>query len=107
MADIEKLVEKKHWDKLKKKYLTGSQEERLELAKACGLVSADETVNMLVALMQDEDADVQVAAVESLGKVADDHTTAKLQLLLSQTPKENTRLAEAIREAVRQVRARQ
>jgi HEAT repeat protein len=106
MADIEKMVEKKHWDKLQKKYLNGKTEERLELAKACGSVSADETVNMLVALMQDSDAEVQLAAVASLGKVADDHTTAKLQLLLRQTPKENTRLTQAIETSIRQVRDR-
>lgn len=106
MADIEKLVEKKHWDKLKKKYLNGNTEERLALARACGNVSADETVNILVALMQDSDAEIQLAAVESLGKVADDHTTAKLQLQLQQTPKENTRLINAIEASIHQVRDR-
>ena len=38
MAKIEKLIEKGKWDKIEAKYLKGSDEERLDLAKALSLI---------------------------------------------------------------------
>lgn len=108
MADaqkIAKMVEKKQWSKLQKKYVEGSQEERLALAQACASVSCDESVNILIALMQDEDAQVQLAAVQSLGKVADDHATSRLQTLLLHAEK-GGELYLAVEESIRQVRRR-
>ena len=104
---IEKLVEKKHWDKLQSKYLNGSDDQRLELAKACGGSDADESCNILVTLLHDENEAVQMEAVKSLGKIGNDHTTAQLQWLLSQQKKKKTELIHEIHQAIASVKHKQ
>ena len=47
---IHELVQKGKWDKLKK-YLSGSKEEQISLAKACKLSSCDDSVNLLINLL--------------------------------------------------------
>ena len=51
MLKAEKLVEKKKWEKLKNKFLYGSDEARLALAAACGASDTDEACNILISLL--------------------------------------------------------
>lgn len=104
---IDKLVEKRHWDKLQSKYLNGSDAERLELAKACGAVDADESCNILVTLLHDNNEDIQMEAVKSLGRIGNDHTTAQLQWLLGQLPETKTELIHEIHQAIANVKHKQ
>lgn len=107
LAKVEKLVEKKKWEKLKDKFLYGDDEMRLALATACGASDTDESCNILISLLHDEDAQVQLMAVKSLGKIGDDHATAQLQWLLSQTGEDKKELTEAIHEAIKHVKNKQ
>lgn len=107
MVKAEKLVEKKKWEKLKNKFLYGDDAMRLALATACGSSDTDEACNILISLLHDENAQVQLAAVKSLGKIGDDHATAQLQWLLSQTGEDKKELIEAIHDAIKHVKNKQ
>ena len=107
MLKAEKLVEKKKWEKLKNKFLYGSDETRLALAAACGASDTDEACNILISLLHDENAQFQLTAVKSLGKIGDDHATAQLQWLLSQTSEDKKELIAAIHDAIKHVKNKQ
>lgn len=109
MADqekLEKLVQKKHWDKLRKS-LRGGNEEQLALARACASSDADECCNILVTLLHEDSREVQLAAVNSLGAIGNDHATAQLQWLLTRLTPDETELIDAIHAAIKNVRNKQ
>ena len=58
-------------------------------------------------MMHDENAQVQLTAVKSLGKIGDDHATAQLQWLLSQTSEDKKELIAAIHDAIKHVKNKQ
>ena len=103
---MEKLVQKKHWDKLRK-HIDGKKEEKLDLAQACSISDADECCNILVSLLHDNDQDVQLAAVKSLGIIGNDHATVQLQWLRSKAEPGQTELIDAIHLAIKSVRNKQ
>ena len=105
-AKMERLVEKKHWDKLRK-HVDGKKEEKLALAQACSTSDADEGCNILVTLIHDSDQDVQLAAVKSLGVIGNDHATVHLQWLLTQVTPDQQELIDAIHSAIKSVRNKQ
>lgn len=103
---MEKLVQKKHWDKLRK-HIDGKKEEKLALARACSISDADECCNILVTLLHDGDQDVQLAAVKSLGAIGNDHATVQLQWLLSQCSSDQKELIDAIHLSIKNVKNKQ
>lgn len=83
---MQNLAKKGNFDKLRKKYMNGSKEEQIALAKACSVVSSDDSVNTLINLMDcAADRDVLVAIMQSLGEVGTDHAVSQIQLLLTRT----------------------
>lgn len=105
-SDIEKCVKAGKWDKIEKKYLGSSDENRLELAIALGTTSADEGYNALINLIKDENPKVQLEAVKSLGLISGERAVGQLQWLLSKTPATNKELQDAINTSVTQIKAR-
>ena len=69
LEKYEKIVQKKNWKKLGHEMKHASAENLVLLAQACGTVNEDETYNALVDMMRHADERVQLAAIESLGKV--------------------------------------
>ena len=93
---INELASKGKWEKMKK-YLSGSREEQLALAKACGTSGCDDSVNLLINLLDYAgDEDVIIETLHSLGNVGTDHAVSQIQLLLSRTDKSKPHLYDTI-----------
>lgn len=103
---MEHLVQKKEWDKLKNKYLYSDANTRISLAKACEASDSDESVNLLLAILEGEEEEVKIAALSALGKVGTDHVTSTLQLLLAKVTSENSKLRDAVLDSLHQIRNR-
>ena len=101
---MEHLVQKKEWDKLKKKYLYSDANTRISLAKACSQDNSDESVNIVLAILEGDEEDVKLTALSALGKIGTDHVTSTLQLLLAKVPSENSKLHDAVLDTLHQIR---
>ena len=62
-----------------------NNEVRYETANACGELGEKEAVSHLVKLIDDEDIDVQLAAIQSLGRIAGDEARKCLRQCLDNT----------------------
>lgn len=100
------MAKKGQFDKLKKKYMRGSKEEQIALAKACSVISSDDSVNTLINLMDlAADDDVLIEIMHSIGEVGTDHAVSQVQLLLAGTDKENKKvLYDAVMGALQKLR---
>ncbi len=70
-------------------------ELRYEAARACGELSQDDAIPHLIPVTRDEDKDVAIAAISSLGKIGDDEARETLQSLVNHSD-------QVIREAAEQ-----
>lgn len=102
-AKMRKLVKKHAWHKLRKTYLNTDDETLILLAKACQSSTTDDSVNLVLTLLDESDA-VKIAALETLELIASDRVTSTLQLLYSKTPKENEELCKAIIRTVKTIK---
>lgn len=89
---LEKLVQKGNWEKIRKNYLNGDKQVQLNLAKACAASKSDDSVNVLIALLDVGDDEVQIEALKSITVVANDHAVAPLQQYLTQVKPTQTAL---------------
>lgn len=109
-AKMEKIVAKAKWkklDKLVKKSVTKAKiEDMIAIANACGTTSADEAYNSLIALVRNDSADVQVAALNALGKSAGDRAVATLNWMMANTAEDKPQVVEAARAALKAIKAR-
>jgi len=103
---IEKLIKKGKWEALNKKFLGSDKETRLVLAKACAKADNPGVNSILTTLIRDSDEKVQLEAVKSIAVTGKDHEVAQLQWVLSNTPKENSVLHDAVQYAISQVRGK-
>lgn len=104
--EVEKLVKGGKWDKIEKKYLHSNDENRLALAKALSSSPADECYNALVNLIKDENPEVQLEAIKSLGATGSERAVAQLQWVLAKTPEGDTKTIQAVQDAIAHVRSR-
>jgi HEAT repeat protein len=96
---FEHLVEKNQWDKIMGKLDRANVQTRLEIAEACSKSNEDESMNILIRLLTDEDEKVQLQAVKSLGISGRSSTKTHLNWLLSHLSEDKVELREAIKEA--------
>ncbi len=103
---IQELAKKGKWDKLKK-YLDGTKEEQIALAKACKESGCDDSVNLLIHLLDfATDEEILTEALYSLGEVGTDHAVSQIQLLLNKTEKGNEKLYNTILETLHKLRGK-
>ena len=69
--------------------------------------SSDDSVNVLVALLNATDQKVVLEALNSLGKVGTDHAVANLQLMFREADPSNKELKDAIQTTLNKIRARE
>ena len=93
---INSLVKRGKWEKIK-----------CMLARACGQSSSDDSVNVLVALLNATDQKVVLEALNSLGKVGTDHAVANLQLMFREADPSNKELKDAIQTTLNKIRDRE
>lgn len=105
-GSIETMVQKGKWEKVAKKLEKANAPTRLAAAKACGSTSCDESFNILVALVKDEDEAVQVEAINSMGKTANDRGISTLSWLLEHTPDSKASVKNAIHTALNAIKSR-
>lgn len=105
-GDITTMIQKGKWDKAAKKVAHGDAALRLAAAKACSCSDCDESYNILIDLLKDPDEQVQIAAIESLGKTAGDRASTHLTWLENHTPADKKELHAAIHAALNQIRNR-
>ena len=102
---LAKMVEKKKWDKLRK-LLNGDKATVINLAKACSHSEEDESTNMLIELLRASDRDVKMAAIDSLGKVGNEHAVAPLQYIEKSNPDCGKDMIDAVHKAISNIRER-
>jgi hypothetical protein len=98
---FEHMVEKNQWDKLNGKLTNASTQTKLDIASACSKSSEDESMNILVRLLQDSDEAVQLQAIKSLAISGRSSIKTHLHWLTEHLPatgKDNVK--QAIREAL-------
>lgn len=106
-GSVEKLVQKGKWEKIRKSYLNGDKGTQLDLAKACGTSKSDDSVNVLIALLDVADDEVQIEALKSITVVANDHAVAPLQHYLTKLKPEQTALKAQFMETITVLRGNQ
>lgn len=102
LQKFEKLVEKKKWKALEKSVKAGKHEERVDLAKALGNSRDEEPYIMLTVLLTSPEKDIQLAAIESLGKTG--RQTAVSYLGYTRDHTEDKEIIEAVNAACRKLR---
>lgn len=103
---MSELVQKGKWDKLKK-YVSGTKEEQMELARACKLSSNNNSVNLLIHLLDSaNDQEVLIEALHSVGEVGTDHAVSQIQLLLTKTKADDQPLYGTIMETLQKLRGK-
>lgn len=103
-----KMAEKGKWDSLNKKLNGANKQTRLEIAEACSHSSDDESMNILVRLLTDDEPDVQMQAVKSLGISGRPSAKSHLSWLRDQLPAQGREeIKQAIKEAFAAITARQ
>lgn len=107
VENLEKLVQGKKWDKIKKNYLNGSPETRINLAKACSTSSSDDSVNILTALLDAPEESVKIATLQALAKVGNDHCVTQIQHMISSVSPDQTELRNEIQAALNALRGKQ
>lgn len=105
-SEIEKMVKSGKWDKIEKKYLHSTDENRLALAKALYDSPADEAYNALVSLIKDSNPDIQLEAIKSLGNTGSERAAAQLQWVLEKVDPSNTVTVAAIKDSIVKVRSK-
>lgn len=98
------LVKKHKWEVLRKKYLFGDKETQIALAKACANDKSDDCCNLLTPLLDVEDDEIKIAAIQTLGIIGTDHVVALLRQLFAKTPESNKKLRDAILAAIDSIR---
>lgn len=104
---LEKLVQGKKWDKIKKNYLNAAPETRVNLAKACSTVSSDDSINILTVLMDAPEEAVKIAALQALSKVGNDHCVSLIQHMSTSVSPDQTAVKEEIQKALNALRGKQ
>ena len=106
LEKMEKEVKKGRWYELSE-YADGSKEEKIDLAKALAGSDNENSVEILMRLIDDNnDDEVVTAACESLKKVGSEHNTADLLEKLNSIPKEKEKIREEISSTVQQLHHR-
>lgn len=105
-AKIKKLVKKGAFSKLRSNYLMTDEETQELLAVACADNKTDDSVNLVLALLDLGSDRVKIAALKTLAVIASDRVTSTLQLLYSKTPDTNTELRKTIIETVHTIKER-
>lgn len=106
LEKMEKEVKKGRWYELSE-YADGSKEEKIDLAKALAGSDNENSVEILMRLIDDNnDDEVVTAACESLKKVGSEHNTADLLEKLNSIPKEKKNIREEISSTVQQLHHR-
>ena len=106
LEKMEKEVKKGRWYELSE-YADGSKEEKIDLAKALAGSGNENSVEILMRLIDDNnDDEVVTAACESLKKVGSEHNTADLLEKLNSIPKEKEKIREEISSTVQQLHHR-
>ncbi len=104
---MKKLVKRGKWEKIKNKYLYSSGADELcMLARACSQSNTDDSVNILVALLNATDQRVVLEALKSLGVVGTDHAVANLQLMYQEADPSNKELKTAIQTTLNKIRSK-
>jgi hypothetical protein len=104
---FEHMVEKNQWDKLNSKLTNANDQTKLEIAVACSKSSEDESMNILVRLLQDSNDAVQLQAIKSLGLSGRPSIKSHLNWLSERIPESNEAAKQAIREAFSNITKRQ
>ncbi|MEG0368898.1 MAG: hypothetical protein RR466_03320 [Hungatella sp.] len=102
---LEKLVQKGNWEKIRKSYLNGDPQTQMDLAKACAASKSDDCVNVLIALLDVGNDEVQIEALKSLALVANNHAVAPLQQYLTRLKPEQSKLKAQFQETLNVLRA--
>ena len=98
------MIAKGQWEKAEKALYSAAPDVRLAAAKACGKSKADEAYNLLITLMKDEVEAVQVEAIAALGQVGGERAVTNLHWLSEHLPEGKDAVAQAIHQALTNIR---
>lgn len=100
---MENLVEKNQWEKITKKLDGADAKTRLAAAAACAKTKDGRGLNILISLLKDNDAAVQLQAIKSIGMVGNVNAKTHLQWISEHLPEGREGVKEAIQEAIMQI----
>lgn len=103
---FDSMVAKAQWDKVMGKLDRANTQTKLEIAEACSKSSDDESMNILVRLLQDTDESVQLQAVKSLGASGRNSAKTHLTWMAGRLPDSKVELKAAIKEASMEISKR-
>jgi hypothetical protein len=93
------MVEKNQWQQITGKLSNANARTRLDIAAACGRSKEDDSMNILIRLLNDSDESVQLQAVKSLGTNGRSTAKTHLQWLKEHLPEGRYNVKLAIKEA--------
>ena len=102
---MEKYVKHHDWYAIQEE-ITGSKEGKIAAAKALAGSDSQNSIDLLLRLVDNEDEEIIYAACESLRKVGSDHDTADLLARMSKIPEDKTALREEISKTVQELHHR-
>lgn len=100
---IARLVKRGRWGKIGKMLEKGDSETRVAVTAELGNTKDESAYNYLILLLKDNDEQVQLQAVKSLGNLEMERAKVHLQNLISSVPKEKTSLIDAIKESISKI----
>ncbi len=104
---IAKLVRSGKWDKIRKNYLNSDTETKVNLAKACGETTGDDSCNLLMELLNSEEEEVKIAALKSLTATGNDHCVSRIQAMMLVLPEDKTLLRSEMQNTLNNLRGKQ
>lgn len=104
---FEHMVEKNQWEKISAKLTKANLQTRLEIAEACSKSSEDESMNILIRLLTDQEEAVQMEAIKSLGISGRASTKTHLHWLSEHLPEGKDNVKAAIKDSLVKISSRQ
>lgn len=102
--NVEKLVKKKKWDKLRHMAEHSDKATLLQIAEHCGAVKADEAYNILVNLLEHPDEAVRIAAVRALGHMGKETAATHIRRIMALEENTSEACTQAIHAALAEIK---
>ena len=102
---LEKDVKRGDWYALQEKVM-GTKEEKIAAAKALAGSDSQNSIDLLLRLVDNEDEEIIYAACESLRKVGSEHDTADLLARMQKIPDDRQTIREEIGKTVQELHHR-
>ena len=105
---VDKLIQKRQWDKLLHNLSEADAASRMKIAKACGMAGGNGCIDLLSVILNDQNADdaLLMETISSLGKIGNDRCITLLRYFRENVAQDKAPMISAVDTSVRQIKAR-